>query len=439
MAKTQELIDNVLKAYGEGMGIHTIKKMYNTSSDTIYDILNEHVTPELKAKHMELANERIKSDKKEVSIEKIIDDFRNRMLAKDMASKYGVHIDTIRKRVQDYEKETGIKLEEILSDVYKKRKKDIPIEEIVSEWKSGKGTRIIAKKYDVGPASILDRLHEYEEKTGQKLERNLKKQIPMESVIEDLKNGMYLKDIAEKYGVSEDILYVRRREYEQETGNIIEDILNQVGTTLNKRKKADIPVEEMIKLWQEGETYDQLAKKYGVARETVFIRKKEYEQKLGEKLKRNKETRGRKPKKISNTGDNKSDNQNKIRMGIIWREYIEGLSIVNLALKYKMSEPVMRKKIHQYRALLMTKSYVDLNKSIAEIARETNLSISEVKENIKNVLRKEVTTVPIEWYLRQKTKGYTEERILKEYILLQRVKKKINETKNVEEAEHGDG
>ena len=91
----------------------------------------------------------------------------------------------------------------------------------------------------------------------------------------------------------------------------------------------------------------------------------------------------------------------------------------------------MKRRVEQYQALLLTKAYVDFNKSIAEIARETNLPILEVKEKIKMVLKEEAKNIPAEWYLKQRIKGLTAERVIKEYILLKRKEKKSEIKKQI--------
>lgn len=431
-------MEEVIKYLKQGLYYREIAKKYGVSEDFLYNRRKEYekkVGKTVEEILSEEGNFEINKKRVYVPVLEVVQEWKNGMKLEDIAEKHNVSRETIISRLKEYQLKTG---EQVIQN---KRKKEIPLDEIIKEWKKGMTLEKLGQKYGVTRETISKRIKEFEYKTGQKLvrdyiERVPKIDLPIEEIIEEWKNGTVLEEIAQKYGVTRNTIQRRLEEYEEKTG----EKLVRTHSKDKRRIKKELPIEAVYEDWKNGKTYGELMKKYNASKGTIYKRIKEYREQKGDddirKIIPNVVKEGYNNNEIKVKKNNKSNNPNKppvkVRMGVIWREYTEGLSVSGLALKYKTTESDMKKRLEQYQALLLTKAYVDLNKSIAELARETKLPMLEVKDKIKMVLRKEVKTVPIVWYLKQRTSGWTEEKILKEYILMKRKEEKSKEKMQIE-------
>jgi len=308
------------------------------------------------------------------------------------------------------------------------QRKELPVEEIVKQWKSGISQEKLADIYHVSRDTISCRIREYEVQNGEELPRaKPRKNLPMEQIVAERENGASYKQLADKYSVARETIMDRIKKYCEENGKKINTVVIK-----RNRKIKELPMDEIIKDWKDGFTYEELRDKYSASRTVIITRIREYKQKTGDKrvITSTMRKKWRANRKITNKNSIKPKSEaklpDKIRMATIWKEYTDGFGVANLALKYRMTEGEIKTRLEQYQSLLLAKSYIDLNKSIAELARETELPILEVKEKIKTVLRKMVKTVPPAWYLSQRSKGYTEEQVLRIYLQQQKQKNKEN-------------
>lgn len=419
-------MEEVIEYLKKGMFYREIAKKYGVSEDLLYQrrkIYEQEVGKTIEEILSEDGNYEVNKKRRYVPVENMLNDWEKGMKLLELAEKYNVSRETIINRLREYQVKTGKKV------INTKRKKVIPLEEIITDWKAGMTLEKLELKYKVSRDTISMRMREFEAETGKKLERDFfvrtpKKDLPVEEIVAEWKSGFVLEDIAQKYGVTRNTVRRRLEEYQEETG---EKLIREQSKD-RRRIKIELPMEEMFEDWKNGKTYQELIEKYGVSRSTIITRIREYKSKNGYNVSKNIIKRN----KNNITNSNKQNNKKiPVRMGVVWREYTEGLSISSLALKYKTTEKDMKRRVEQYQALLLTKAYVDFNKSIAEIARETNLPILEVKEKIKMVLKEEAKNIPAEWYLKQRIKGLTAERVIKEYILLKRKEKKSEIKKQI--------
>lgn len=244
---------------------------------------------------------------------------------------------------------------------YSKRRVKIPIEDLVKEWKDGSSTRELGKKYNTSSSSIADRLREYARKTGQKLERDTKIIIPMEDVIEELKKGKFYREIAKKYGVSEDLLYQRRKLYEQEVGKTIEEILSSDGNFEVNKKRRYVPVEDMVKDWESGMKLLELAEKYNVSRETVINRLKEYQYKTGKQI-------------------IKTKRRKDIPLNHIITDWKAGMTLEKLEQKYNIGRDTISERMREFEV----ESGQKLERDFFERTPKIDLPVEEIVVEWKN-------------------------------------------------------
>ena len=183
-------------------------------------------------------------------VEEIISEYQSGMTTAQLGEKYGVGTNTIYRRL----KENDVK-----PPPRDKSKIKLPIEEIISYFQSGMTTYQLGEKYGVTFSTIRERL----KKNGVKLRppRNMKRiDLPVEEIISYYESGMTLTKIAEKYGVSYKTILARLRE-------------NGVKIRPPRSmRRIDLPMEEIISEYQSGSSALKLAEKYGVSINTILYR-----------------------------------------------------------------------------------------------------------------------------------------------------------------------
>lgn len=257
--------------------------------------------------------------------------------------------------------------------------------------------------------------------------------IEIEEIINDVKSGLSASQIAWKYDLSEQGVRIKVKRYLEQNKMKMEEILPENAKNIWKRKVIELPMEEIMEKWRKGQSLSSLAREYGVPGSTLVDRKTKYERENG-KVEREKKKTIIKEKKILKiktekpkikTKKNTVKKQTEVNIKQIWRERKNGVPLHELASKHNISYRELYEKLNQYYSELLAEAYVNSNKSIGNIALTSGLEILEVKERIRNVLRKQVKTVPVIWYLQQKNNGYTEEQILRMYIKQEKQKNKV--------------
>ena len=331
----------------------------------------------------------------------------------------------------------------------------VVIQNILNDYEQGMPINEIKKRNNVQNALIYKVVQQYgtpeTRKKHNMAKRNKLKEkkmaIDMAKVIENLKNGVEMQEISKEYDIHYNALKSKIDQYVEENNIDIQEIITPNNERYFRKEKVEIPISEIVKAVEERRLLKQIANKYEVSATTVYEQKKNYEQVHGKiecKVKPvvkvngvpiDPETYGRRKRKEPNDDKEKEAKRKKstirkqkkeIHIIGLWQEYRNGTPVGDLASRWVMNEGTLRKQLNEYRNYLLTEAYVNHNKTIGEIARESNLPIQDVKEIVRKVLRERVKEVPKGWEIIQKCRGYTEEQILKMYILEKR--KKQNET-----------
>ena len=150
---------------------------------------------------------------------------------------------------------------------------ELPIDEIVKKWKQGATQKELAKEYGVARTTIDKRISEYYKREGKqrpKKELNPKIELPIEKIVEKWKQGATQKELAKEYGVSTQTINNRISEYYEKEGK---------QKTKPKRKsklKIELPIDEIVEKWEQGNTLIELTKEYGVSYRTIQSRISQY-------------------------------------------------------------------------------------------------------------------------------------------------------------------
>ena len=242
--------------------------------------------------------ERRKMPKKiNLPVEEIISEYQSGLSTIQLGEKYGVSKSIINNRLR----ENGVKIRPPRN----MKRVDLPMEEIISYYQSGLSTIQLEEKYGVSHTTIGKKLRE----NGVKLRpsRSMKRiYIPIEEIISYYESGMALIQLAEKYGVSK---------------NIINNRLRENGVELRpSRSKIKLPIEEIISYYQSGMTLIQLAEKYGVNHNVIHNRLRE-------------------------NGVELRTNKIKLPIEEIISEYESGMNLTKLAEKYGVSTATIHRRL----------------------------------------------------------------------------------------------
>ena len=314
----------------------------------------------------------------------------------------------------------------------------ILIQNILNDYEQGMPINEIKNINDIEKAQIYKIVQKHgtpdTTKKRNAIKRNTLKEkkmaIDMETIIKELKNGAPMPQILKKYDIHYNTLKSQIDRYAEEKNIDLQEIISPNNARYFRTNKVQIPIEEIVKAVEERRQLKEIADKYEVTTTTVSEQKKQYEQTHGKiecKVKPvikvrgvpiNPETYGKRKKKEFNNEKVKEEKhkktnarkmKKKVSISELWQEYINHTPVSDLVARYGIDESVLRKQLNEYRNYLLTEAYLNHNKTIREIAQDSQLPIMEVKERIRTVLREKVPTVPTGWYLVQRSRGYTEE------------------------------
>jgi len=99
--------------------------------------------------------------------------------------------------------------------------------------------------------------------------KNIKIEIPIDEIVKKWKQGDTQRELAIEYGVSTNTINKRISEYYEKIGKP------------KRRQKIELPINEIIEKWKQGATQRELAKEYGVSVNTIGRRIAEYHKKIG--------------------------------------------------------------------------------------------------------------------------------------------------------------
>ena len=135
--------------------------------------------------------------------------------------------------------------------------KDLPMEQVISEYESGMSMVALGKKYDVSHITIRRRLVE----AGVQIRKiSYRVELSVEQIISEYESGMSLKALGKKCGVSR---------------NTIRERLVEAGVqirTPHRYSKKVLPMKQIISEYESGMSMVALGKKYGVADNTIRTR-----------------------------------------------------------------------------------------------------------------------------------------------------------------------
>ena len=159
-------------------------------------------------------------------------------------------------------------------------KKELPVEEMVKDKKNGFTQTQLEIKYGVSMTTISKRIKEYCEERGEeepKGELTGRIELPVEDIVRKWKNGISVSELALEYEVSSTTISKRIDEYYQNKGKE-----RPKKKTKKERKKREskpykeIPVEEIITQIENGVEPTELAEKYEVSRNTIDRKVEKY-------------------------------------------------------------------------------------------------------------------------------------------------------------------
>lgn len=208
---------------------------------------------------------------KDLPVEIIYELHKSGVLVKKIAEMYNVHETTILYRIHKYCNENNLKFKPQSSG--HRHKMELPMDEISKLYEANVSSIEIAKKYGCTSSTILNRLHEfYENQDDGKTVRSRGKttlELPMDEIYELYQLRIPITELAREYNC-----HPVTMEYK------IKDYCNQTGLEVRKYRSADeLPLEDIYNCYQNGETYLELADKYGFSRVTISTKLREYCQK----------------------------------------------------------------------------------------------------------------------------------------------------------------
>lgn len=204
-----------------------------------------------------------------------------------------------------------------------KEKVELPINEIIEKYESGVSQIQLAKEYNVSNNIIFKRISEYYRTTGKEKPRRVyaKKELPVEEIVKKYEAGISQAQLAKKYNVSDFAIRMRIAQYYQETGRERPEISST---------KKEVPIEEIVIKYESGMLQSQLAEEYNVSNTIINTRIAEYYQRTGRK----------RPPKVCH--------RKKLPMEEIIKKYETGVSQVQLAEEYNVSQSVICLRISEY-------------------------------------------------------------------------------------------
>ena len=212
-----------------------------------------------------------KNIKIELPIDEIVKKWKQGATQKELVKEYGVARTTIDKRISEYYKREGKQRPKKELNL----KIELPIDEIVEKWEQGATQKELAKEYGVSTQTINNRISEYYEKEGKqkpkpKRKSKLKIELPMDEIVEKWEQENTLIELTKEYGVSYRTIRNRISEYYEKEGK-------QKPKPKRKSKlKIELPIDEIVEKWEQGNTLIELTKEYGVSYRTIQSRISQY-------------------------------------------------------------------------------------------------------------------------------------------------------------------
>ncbi len=245
-----------------------------------------------------------------------------------------------------------------------RKKIELPIEEIVKKWEQGITQEKLSKEYGVSEYIIRKRISEYYEKE-EKEKPKQKIELPIEEIVKKWEQGVTQKELSKEYGVSRVTINKRISEYyeKEEKGK--------------PRQRIELPIEEIVKKWEQGTTQEKLSKEYGVSGFTISKRISEYYEK-----------------------EEKEKPKQRIELPIeeIVKKWERGITQKELSKRYGVSKSTINKRISKYYQKKKRKKNEEKK---AKILRNSSIIVEYLRkgltiEQIESIASKQNIIVPQE-------------------------------------------
>ena len=148
-------------------------------------------------------------------------------------------------------------------------------------------------------------------------------ELPIEEIVKKWEQGVTQKELSKKYGGSQRLISKRIIEYYEKE--------EKEKPKRKTKQRIKLPVEEIVEKWEQGTTQKELSKEYGVSDDTVKKRISEYYEKEGKE----------KPKR-------KTKRRINLPVDEIVKKWGRGVTQKDLSKEYGVSEALINKRIFEY-------------------------------------------------------------------------------------------
>ena len=284
----------------------------------------------------------------ELPINEIVSKYEKGITQRKIAEEYNVSKSTISKKITDYYEKIG----------KEKPKRDfryinLPVKEIITKYEKGSSLSVLMREYGVSNSTIINRMNDYYKKIGKqrpKVKTEIKyykKELPIEEIIKKYEEGCTILKLSEQYNASSATIRNRITKY-----------YTILGKEIPKRDhtKVNIPIEDVIEKYESGILQSKIAEEYGVSKVTIGNKIKKYYKENGEE----------KPKK----------DLTRIKLPIedIIKKYESGIDEVTLAEEYNVPHSTINKKT--------TKFYNKNGKKKPRILKTTAIVMDYLKKGL---------------------------------------------------------
>ncbi len=245
-----------------------------------------------------------------------------------------------------------------------RKKIELPIEEIVKKWEQGVTQKELSKEYGVSDVTIRKRISEYYEKE-EKEKPKKRIELPIEEIVKKWEQGVTQKELSKEYGVSDVTISKRISEYYEKEEK------------KKTKQRIELQIKEIVKKWEQGTTQEKLSKEYGVSGFTISKRISEYYEK-----------------------EEKEKPKQRIELPIeeIVKKWERGITQKELSKRYGVSKSTISKRISKYYQKKKRKKNEEKK---AKILRNSSIIVEYLRkgltiEQIESIASKQNIIVPQE-------------------------------------------
>ncbi len=245
----------------QGYSYERISKICNASKEFIKNYIEKYCT----TNKLDIHETKAVREKMDLPMGKIYDMKKSGVSIDIISWKYNVSGDTIRSRLKEYCAENNLDVTEIILPI---QKVVLPMHEIYDMKKSGISIEKISRKYNVNNNTIRRRLKKYCAENNLEFPKN-ELDLPAEEIYIMRKGLISIKEIAKKYNVGSQTIYIILKEYCKENNLDVSEIMYL-------ERKNKLPKHEIYNMRKSLIPVKEIAKKYNVGSQTIYIILKEY-------------------------------------------------------------------------------------------------------------------------------------------------------------------